>query len=316
MFKHLIKIAIRNFLRYKSFSFINIFGLSFGLATFILIALYVQYEFSWDKFHAKHERIYRLQPIAHMADGDEYWDQVGFPVGGAIKGKYPEIEQSVVTRPVWGEYLSSSEKLTFHENDGQYAEQSFFDVFTTEFIEGTPEAAPSEPYSIVLRESLKEKYFKEVPDLKKFIKVKESLFDFHFVGENIDEGNITIYNGIVKTSLFFSLITILISAGGMFGLVAFSTKSRTKEIGISKIYGALTGQIFKLISMEFHVLIIIAIVLSFPAGIAFKTIDPAAYKAETEIWEYLFTGGLVLLITFFTISYHTQKASSKILQKH
>ncbi|MCK5101209.1 MAG: hypothetical protein KAR17_00285, partial [Cyclobacteriaceae bacterium] len=84
MFRHLIKIAIRNFLRNKTFAFINMFGLSFGLATFILIALYIQYEFSWDTFHDKYERIFRLQQIAHMADGDEYWDQVGFPVGGAI----------------------------------------------------------------------------------------------------------------------------------------------------------------------------------------------------------------------------------------
>ncbi|MCK5468018.1 MAG: ABC transporter permease, partial [Cyclobacteriaceae bacterium] len=172
MFRHLIKIAIRNFLRNKTFAFINMFGLSFGLATFILIALYIQYEFSWDTFHDKYERIFRLQQIAYMADGDEYWDQVGFPVGGAIKDKYPEIEQSVVTRPVWGEYLSSSEQLTFHENDGQYAEQSFFNVFTIEFIEGTPENALTEPYSIVLTESLREKYFGSEPALGKFVKAK------------------------------------------------------------------------------------------------------------------------------------------------
>ncbi len=111
--------------------------------------------------------------------------------------------------------------------------------------------------------------------------------------------------------LFFSLITILSAPVGMFGLVAFTTKSRAKEVGIRKIHGASASQIFGLLAREFVVLIIIAILLSWPTGIVFKSIDPAAYKAETELWEYLFTGGLVLLIAFFTISYHTQKVSKQ-----
>jgi len=69
-----------------------------------------------------------MQLIAHLADGDQHWIQMGYPVGRAIKEKYPEIEEVVVTRPVWGEYLSSSEKRTFHENNGQYVEQTFFDI--------------------------------------------------------------------------------------------------------------------------------------------------------------------------------------------
>jgi len=150
------------------------FGLSFGLGTFILISLYIQYEFSWDTFNTNYESVYRLQPIAHMADGDQHWYQIGYPVGPAIQDKYPEIEQCVVTRPVWGEYLSTSEKLTFHEDEGQYAEQSFFDVFTTDFIEGTSENALTEPYSIILTESLRKKYFGESLALGKFIKVNNS----------------------------------------------------------------------------------------------------------------------------------------------
>ena len=172
MFRHLIKIAFRNFIRYKSFAFINIFGLSIGLTTFILIALFVQFELSWDKFNEKHDRIYRLQVTAHMANGDDYYSQIGYPVGGALASMYPEIEHSVVTQPVWGEYLSTSEELTFHEEDGQYVEPSFLDIFTVEFIEGGPENALSEPYSIILTESLRTKYFGGEPALGKFIKAK------------------------------------------------------------------------------------------------------------------------------------------------
>jgi putative ABC transport system permease protein len=170
MFRHIFKIAIRSYIKNKSFAFINIFGLSFGLATFILIALYVQYEFSFDKFHNKYERIYSLQPIAHMADGDKYWQQLGYPVSNALTEIYPEIEQSVVVRPVWGEYLSSSERLTFYEENGMYAEQSFFNIFTAEFLEGTAVNALNEPYNIILTESLKEKYFPDEKALGKFIR--------------------------------------------------------------------------------------------------------------------------------------------------
>ena len=138
-----------------------------------------------------------------------------------------------------------------------------------------------------------------------------TLFDFHFLGDDMDETIWVIYNGIVKTFLFFSLITISIAVVGMFGLVAFSTKSRTKEIGIRKVHGASTRQVFVLVAREFVILIIIAIIISLPAGIGFKSIDPAAYKAETGVWEYILTGTIVFLVTFLTVSFHTRKASSQ-----
>lgn len=170
MLNHILKIATKNYIRNKSFAFINIFGLSFGLATFILIALFVQYEFSFDKFHKKHERMYGLQPIAHMATGDEYWQQLGYPWGAALKDQFPEIEEVAATRPVWGEYLSTSEKLTFFEENGQFCDQSFFDIFTVEFMEGAAEDALTDPYSIVLTESLRDKFFPDRKALGKYIK--------------------------------------------------------------------------------------------------------------------------------------------------
>jgi putative ABC transport system permease protein len=171
MIRHILKIAARNFLRNKIFAFINITGLSFGLATFILISLYIQHEYSWDKWHENYKRIYAIQPIAHMADGDQYWGQVGYPVAEALKSEFPEIQESLVTRPVWGEYLSVSEELTFFEDDGLYAQQSFFDLFTVEFVEGGPEDALTDPYTIVLTESLRKKFFEDKPALGKFLKV-------------------------------------------------------------------------------------------------------------------------------------------------
>ena len=97
----------------------------------------------------------------------------------------------------------------------------------------------------------------------------------------------------------------------MFGLVAFTTKARTKEIGIRKVHGASIRQIFTLLAKEFVIIIVIAVILSFPAGFGFRSIDPAAYKAEGSIIEYVFTGLLVFLVTFVTITFHTRKASKQ-----
>ena len=90
------------------------------------------------------------------------------------------------------------------------------------------------------------------------------LFDFKYYGNEMDDTISVIYNGIVKTFLFFSLITISIAVVGMFGLVAFTTKARTKEIGIRKVHGATVKQVFMLLAKEFVFVIIIAVILSFP----------------------------------------------------
>jgi putative ABC transport system permease protein len=137
----------------------------------------------------------------------------------------------------------------------------------------------------------------------------DALFDFQLLGNEMDDDTMVIYNGIVKTFLFFSLITISIAVIGMFGLVAFTTKSRTKEIGIRKVHGASGGQVFLLLAREFILLIIIAVLLSFPTAIGFKTIDPAAYKPTESVWEYAVTGLIVIFVTFITITFHTRKAS-------
>jgi putative ABC transport system permease protein len=77
------------------------------------------------------------------------------------------------------------------------------------------------------------------------------------------------------------------------------------------VHGASIRQVFVLLAREFVVLILVAIIISMPAGIGFKAIDPAAYKAETGIWEYLFTVALVLIVTLLTIFFHTRKASKQ-----
>ena len=181
MLRHYITIFFRNLKRQKVYSTFNITGLAIGFTTFILIGLLVQYEYSYDKFHEKLERIYRVEEIAHLSDGDQFWNQTCYPIATHFKAEFPEVEEAVVTRPVWGDYLSTSEKLTFYEADGLYATNSLFDIFSFEFIEGNKESALIEPSSIVLTQELARKYFPEGEALGKMITIRNN-FPFTITG--------------------------------------------------------------------------------------------------------------------------------------
>ena len=181
MLSHYIKIFFRNLGRQKLYAAFNITGLAIGFTTFILIALLVQYEKSYDKFHENLERIYRVEEMAHFTDGDQFWSQTCFPIAENFKDEFPEIEDAVVTRPVWGDYLSSSEKLTFFEPDGLYASNALFNIFTFEFIEGNMASALIEPSSIVLTDELAKKYFPEGKAIGQMLTIRNQ-FPFKVTG--------------------------------------------------------------------------------------------------------------------------------------
>ena len=386
MFRHIIKIAIRSFIRNRSFAFINMFGLSFGLATFILIALYVQYEYSWDKFHANSNRIYRVQPIAHMANGDQYWSQIGFPIGEEMRAKFPEFENKVVTRPVWGEYLSTSEEKTYYEEEGQFVEPSFFDIFSAEFLEGSPDGALEEPYSIVLNEELRAKYFGDQPALGKYvtagnryelkvtgvvkkypgnsifqfdylapielIEINEdralsdqwdnfSYFAFMLVHENADFGNLNMKirdflmdhdhfkDNPTKYSLYLNPLTdihfladpnqkglliivylyagiaifaLLIACVNFMNLTTAYSVTRAREIGIKKVVGSNRGALARQFLFESIFLALVSMHLAFVLaefampyfnGIVSRTLD----IRYIDNWEFIV---FIIVITLFT----------------
>jgi putative ABC transport system permease protein len=190
MIKHYLLIALRTIRRQKLFALINIAGLAIGLTTFILITLYIQYEYSFDRFHENYNHIYRVEQIAHLADKDDYWTSTVYPMGEELARSYPEIDNAVVIRDVWGEYLSSSDELTFYEENGLYAQNSLFQIFSLKFLEGNPETALKDPFSMVLTESLAEKYFPKGNAVGKLITARNR-FAYQITGviEDIPENS-------------------------------------------------------------------------------------------------------------------------------
>jgi len=160
MFKNYLKIGLRNLWKYKSSTIINIVGLSTGLAAFVLIALFVQDEYSYDKHFDGVEDVYRVTVKNYTRDGDmsRHW---AFASGGhapRLKEDYSEITHAVRFFP-WGfpDLIRGEEK--FPGEQVIFADDDVFDIFSFKFLVGNRENALTDLYSLVLTEATAIKIF-------------------------------------------------------------------------------------------------------------------------------------------------------------
>ncbi|MBC7919781.1 MAG: ABC transporter permease [Ferruginibacter sp.] len=159
MLRSYFRIALRNVLRHKAIAFINLFGLTVGLAGCLLIALYLADELSYDRFHTHADRIYRLTRNFRSNDGTVslHLGHVAPPFGPLIRNDFSDIEQ--VTRLLESNYTFRYGENLFNEERVFFAENNLFDVFTIPVVSGNPKTALTNPFSIMLTEAMAEKYF-------------------------------------------------------------------------------------------------------------------------------------------------------------
>ena len=159
MLKNYIKIALRNIIHGKLYSFINITGLVIGLASFILIALYVQNQYSYDSFNRKASRIYRLDKINTPRLGTEERHAVSSGMmGSTIVKDFPEVEQSVRVLPWFSDILFKYDNHETKVSDVVFADSNFFEVFDYKLLEGNSKTALLNPMSIVISSDIS-RYF-------------------------------------------------------------------------------------------------------------------------------------------------------------
>ncbi|OGU61758.1 MAG: hypothetical protein A2V66_05160 [Ignavibacteria bacterium RBG_13_36_8] len=157
MFNNYIKIAIRNFKTHRMFSFINVFGLAIGISTFMLISLWVQKELSYDTFHTKADRIYRVERELFRDNLYSRWPICNARYKQALIDDYPEIENAV---RFWDKTFSITDKNNFIHRQLLYAtDNSIFEVFDFGLKAGDEKTALVDPNSIVLSSENAEKYF-------------------------------------------------------------------------------------------------------------------------------------------------------------
>ncbi len=174
MFKNYFKIALRNIFRHKGYSFINISGLAIGMACCLLILVFIQDELSYDKYHEKADRIYRVVIEWFNSDGSTslYLGHVAPPYKDLLVTDFGEIESAVRFREI-GSIIGSRGEKKYEENRFFFAEESAFDIFDIPFILGDPETALSEPGTIILTKNTAFKYFGDEDPINKVIE-----FDF------------------------------------------------------------------------------------------------------------------------------------------
>ncbi len=157
MLLNYLKIAFRNFIKYKSFSAINVLGLTIGIALCLLILTYVNHEFSYDQFHEKSDRIVRL----NIVDEDGVTAVTPSMAAPSLAAIAPEIENWVrLYEPTrYSPVVISVGDQKFQENSFLYADSSFFETFSFQLTQGVPEKALTAPNSLVLTESIATKLF-------------------------------------------------------------------------------------------------------------------------------------------------------------
>ena len=161
MFQNNIKIAFRNLSKNKGFSFINLFGLTIGLACCLLIGLYIWNELSFDRYHANADRIYRVSREFINTDGTQqlHLGHLAPPFGPLLKNDFPDIEE--VVRMLQNNVTFRKDDLLYSEENVFLAEPGIFKLFDIPLVSGDPATALNDPFTLMLSESAAKKYFND-----------------------------------------------------------------------------------------------------------------------------------------------------------
>jgi ABC-type antimicrobial peptide transport system permease subunit len=189
LFSNYVKVSYRILLKQKIFSFINVFGLSIGMACTILILLWVHDELSRDTFHENVENLYKVyQKFSYSDNQTFYTDNSCGPLAAELKSKFPFIKYSARLLPAG--YFTVGFKNKIFDEIVCMTDQSLFEMFTFEFTKGEMENALVDPSSIVIAEKLVYKYFGNLNPIGKMITINNK-YDFKVTGiiKNIPENS-------------------------------------------------------------------------------------------------------------------------------
>lgn len=172
MLKNYFKIAWRNLLRNKAVSVINIVGLAIGIATCLVILLFVNNELSYDRYNKKADRMYAVYFQGNMQGEKMNEASVMPPVAQTLKGDYPEVEAATRLRDFGTPKLRYGNNV-FKEDRLAFVDSNFFQVFTLPLVEGNANTALLEPNTVVITRAVAKKYFGNENPLGKIISFKD-----------------------------------------------------------------------------------------------------------------------------------------------
>lgn len=169
MFKNYLKIAYRNLLRNKGFSFINILGLAIGIASSMMIFLWIEHEVTYDKFHEKKDRIYEVWNREAFSGKLQCWSTTPKVLGTVLAQEFPEVE--LASRADW----SRSPLFTVGEKSlsirGNIVDSTFLQIFTFPLLKGNASKVLEQPNSIVVTESFAKRFFGDEDPVGKTVQI-------------------------------------------------------------------------------------------------------------------------------------------------
>lgn len=171
MIRNYLKIALRNLGNHKLYTALNILGLSIGVASCLLILLYVYHELSYDTFNAKANRIYRVGLNGKIADQEIFTTNTTPPLAFTAVDEFPEVENATRIYVYQDQQVIRYGETVISEDDIFFADSTFFDIFSFKLLEGDAKTALTEPNSLVLPEDIARKYFGNEPALGKTLLV-------------------------------------------------------------------------------------------------------------------------------------------------
>ena len=161
MLKNLLKISIRTILKDKTYSLINVAGLTIGITCSLFLLMYILHELSYDRYHKNARNIYRVVSDIKEPDNAFTWAVAQIPLAEELRDNYPEVKNAVRFFDT-GRTLYKNGDKQFYEENFFLADSTVFDMFTYPFLHGDPATALDNPFSIVLTEKTAVKYFGDV----------------------------------------------------------------------------------------------------------------------------------------------------------
>jgi len=176
MFISYLRIALRNAFRQKTYTFINVLGLTIGIAASILISFWILDEISYENYFDRADRIHRIDLYQDVSQ-----TRTPHPMALAMVRDFPEVENATSMTPVFGPNMSKPtfaveyEDIRFDEKNVFAADTTFFDVFSFEFIMGDPETAFRVPHAIIITREISEKYFGNDDPIGKMLTINDGV---------------------------------------------------------------------------------------------------------------------------------------------
>jgi len=188
MFRNYLTVALRNIRKHKGYSLINIVGLAVGIASCLLILLFVQSELSCDRFHEKAERVYRVGFKFHV--GTNQFDAAlgPCPLADSLVRDFPEVESAArifARQSRGGDVFVRFGDKRYKENRFLWADQALFDILSFRFIKGSPEEALVQHNSVVLTKEAAEKYFGQEDSMGKMLELEDGSL---YIVKGVTEG--------------------------------------------------------------------------------------------------------------------------------